>query len=150
MTTHKAHQFPVDVRWIGGRVTHVTPPGKSGLEVASPPEFRGGVEGVWSPEDLLVASTASCYAVTLVSVAERRNVPLLALSVRGVGTVTRRADEKFGFTTVELEVEVETTSGHEAKARAAAEGAERGCLVAASLDVTVHVHVRVAAPAKAA
>jgi organic hydroperoxide reductase OsmC/OhrA len=150
MSTHKAHRFPVDVRWVGGRMTQVTPPGKAPLDVATPPEFRGGVEGVWSPEDLYVASAAACYAVTLVSVAERRNIPLHALSVRGVGTVTRRADEKFGFTTVELEVDLETAAGHEEDARAAAEGAEHGCLVAVSLDVAVHVHVHVATAAQAA
>ena len=28
------------------------------LTVATPPEFKNGVPGVWSPEDLLVASAA--------------------------------------------------------------------------------------------
>ena len=61
--------FPLSVRWIEGRRTVVSVCGKDDLEVATPPEFKGGVEGVWSPEDLLVGSIASCFAVTLVAVA---------------------------------------------------------------------------------
>jgi organic hydroperoxide reductase OsmC/OhrA len=72
MSVVKAFRFPVNVHWEGGRLTHASAPGKDELEVAPPPEFRGGVAGVWSPEDLLVAATASCYAVTVAAIAERR------------------------------------------------------------------------------
>jgi organic hydroperoxide reductase OsmC/OhrA len=108
MTTVKAHRFPVSIHWLSGRLTEATVAGKPDLQVATPPEFRGGIEGVWSPEDLLVAAAASCYAVTLVAVAERRKVPLLRLDVRGTGHVTQRDDGRFGFVAIELEVSLET------------------------------------------
>jgi organic hydroperoxide reductase OsmC/OhrA len=150
MTTLKTHRFPVDVRWTGGRLTEVTAAGKPSLTVATPPEFRGGVEGVWSPEDLFVAAVASCYVVTLASVAERRSVPLRALEVRSAGYVTQRADGRFGFIAVDLEISLRTDPGWERQARDAAHDAERACLVAASLDTPVRVAVEVtAAPAAA-
>lgn len=150
MTTMKTQRFPVDVRWTGGQLTRVSASGKPELTVATPPEFRGGIEGVWSPEDLLVGSVASCYAVTLAAIAERRGLPLRTLEVRGAGDVTRRLDGRFCFTVVELEVILETDPGHEAEARFAAEAAEQACLVATSLDTPVHVEVDVrSAPATA-
>jgi organic hydroperoxide reductase OsmC/OhrA len=142
----KVYEFPLSVRWIAGRRTVAAVPGKDDLEVASPPEFKGGVEGVWSPEDLLVASVASCFAVTLVAVAEHRAVPLRGLEVGASGRVTQRNDGRFGFTEVVLEVELSTDPGFEADVAEAAEAAERGCLVTASLDfpVRLDLHVRTA------
>jgi len=145
----KTHRFPVDVRWLEGKLTVATVPGKEPLEVATPPEFQGGVEGVWSPEDLFVGAVATCYTVTLISAARRRHVPVRGLDVRSFGDVTRRPDGRFGFIGVELMVELETDAGHEGEAKGAALDAEESCLVAASLDtpVTVHTIVRAAAAA---
>jgi organic hydroperoxide reductase OsmC/OhrA len=69
MPTVKAHRFPVSIEWQEGRLTTASSPGKPELEVATPPEFKGGIPGVWSPEDLLVGATAACYTVTLLAVA---------------------------------------------------------------------------------
>jgi organic hydroperoxide reductase OsmC/OhrA len=145
----KSHRFPVDVRWVGGKLTCAAVDGKPELAVATPPEFKGGVEGVWSPEDLLVASAATCFTVTLVSAAERRGLPLRALGVHGTGAVTQRPDGRFGFTAIELDAVIGTDPGYETEIRAAAEAAERSCLVAVSLDLPVHValDVRTAAAA---
>jgi organic hydroperoxide reductase OsmC/OhrA len=113
--------------------------GKPALTVATPPEFRGGVEGVWSPEDLLVASAATCFAVTLVAIAERRGLPFPALAVHGAGSVSQRCDGPLGFTGIELDVMLSTDPGCESEAQEAAEAAERSCLVAVSLDLPVNV-----------
>jgi organic hydroperoxide reductase OsmC/OhrA len=147
MTVFKDHRFPVDVHLIGGRLTLASSPGKPGLQVATPPDFNGGIAGVWSPEDLLVASTAACFAVTLAAVAERRRLPLRELDVRGTGHVSKREDGCFGFVAVELEAEIETDPGLEGAVEQAARAAERHCLVSASLDVPVHVTARVTAAA---
>jgi organic hydroperoxide reductase OsmC/OhrA len=146
----KTHRFPVDVRWLEGKLTVASVPGKAPLEVATPPEFQGGVEGVWSPEDIFVGAVATCYTVTLISAARRRGAPIRALEVRSFGDVTRRPDGRFGFVGVELVVDVETDAGREADAHAAALDAEASCLVAASLDTPVRVHANVTAAAAAA
>jgi organic hydroperoxide reductase OsmC/OhrA len=146
----KTYRFPVDVLWLDGKLTVASVPGKEPLEVATPPEFQGGVEGVWSPEDLFVGAVATCYTVTLISATRRRHVPVRSLAVRSFGDVTRRPDGRFGFVAVELVVDLGTDPGCESEARAAALDAESSCLVAASLDTPVHVHVTVTARAKAA
>lgn len=147
----KSFEFPVSVHWIGGRRTIASVDGKPDLEIATPPEFKGGVEGVWSPEDLLVGSIASCFAVTLVAIADRRDIPLHGLGVAARGRVTQKNDGRTGFVEATLDVTLMTGAGHEEEAVAAAEAAERGCLVAASLDFPVRLalDVRAAEPAGA-
>jgi organic hydroperoxide reductase OsmC/OhrA len=140
----KTYRFPLDVQWLHGKLTIATAPAKEPLEVATPPEFQGGFEGVWSPEDLFVGAVATCYTVTLISAARRRQVPVRSLQVRSFGDVGRRPDAKFGFVAVELTIELETD------ASAAATDAEASCLVAVSLDTPVRVHVVVSAVEKAA
>jgi organic hydroperoxide reductase OsmC/OhrA len=83
MPTVKAHRFPVSIEWQEGRLVTASSPGKPELEVATPPEFKDGIPGVWSPEDLLVGATAACCTVTLLAVAEREGIELHDLKVDG-------------------------------------------------------------------
>jgi organic hydroperoxide reductase OsmC/OhrA len=115
------------------------------LEVATPPEFKGGIEGVWSPEELLVAAAGSCYAVTLVAIAARWELPLRELRVRGTGHVEPGRDHRFGFVAIDLDVSVETDADAVAEVERAAERAKDICLVSLALDTPVHVTVDVAA-----
>ena len=108
MSISKDFRYRVAVDWEGDRITNVTSPDKPELTVATPPEFKDGVAGVWSPEDLLVASVASCFAVTLVAVAERRDLPLRSLHVSGTGHLTQRDDGRFGFVAIELTAAIRT------------------------------------------
>jgi organic hydroperoxide reductase OsmC/OhrA len=145
MSTVKAYRFPVDVDWRGDRVTMATAPGKPGLVVVTPPEFRGGVPGLWSSEDLLVASTASCYALTLVAIAERWSIPLHALHVHGAGHVEKREDGRFAFLAIHLEVRAETDAEHVAALARAAARAEEHCMIGIALDAPLHVAVEIGA-----
>ncbi len=143
MSVVKEMQFPVSVRWRGGRVAHAHARGKEGLALATPPEFRSGLAGYWTPEDLLVASAASCFALTLAATAEWHDAPLLDAKVTATGHMSRRDDGRFGFTVIEIDAALETTGeGEDAVRRAAAE-AERRCLVSHALDVPVHIAVTI-------
>jgi peroxiredoxin-like protein len=141
MSITKDYRYRVGVDWEGNRLTSISSAGKPELEVATPPEFKGGLAGVWSPEDLLVASAASCFTVTLVAVLERRDLPLRDLNVTGTGHVTARDDGRFGFVAIELTATVETEKPSVDAVRRAAKYAERACLVSMALDVPVHVDV---------
>jgi organic hydroperoxide reductase OsmC/OhrA len=143
MSVMKEMQFPVSVRWRGGRLTRAESAGNDALEVATPPEFRGGLSGHWSPEDLLVTAVCSCFVLTLAAVAERRETPLLDATVTATGHMSRRDDNRFGFTVIEVDAQLETIPGGEDAVRAAASIAEDRCLVAQALDIPVHVAVTV-------
>jgi peroxiredoxin-like protein len=141
--TMKAHRFPVSVHWQEGHLTRASAPDKPDLQIATPPEFKGGIAGVWSPEDLLVASTAACYAVTLAAVAELWDLTLHGLEVDGTGHVELRDDGRFGFVAIELRATLEVDSKEVDAAQKAAARAERLCLISLALDTPVHVDVNV-------
>lgn len=143
MSITKDFRYRVAVDWEGDRMTTVASPEKPELKVATPPEFKNGVGGVWSPEDLLVAAVASCYTVTLVAVAERRELPLHSLHVSGTGHLTARDDGRLGFVAIELTVAIRTDEPAMEAMERAAKNAERGCLVTMALDVPVHIDVTV-------
>jgi peroxiredoxin-like protein len=147
MSVVKEFRFPVSVRHSGGRLTTATVSGKPELEVATPPEFKDGIPGVWSPEDLLVGAAASCYAVTVIAVAERSEIPLRELKVDGVGHVTRLQDGRIGFVAIELDASFETDPGLVEKAERVALKAKNVCIVTMALETPVHLRVDVQAPA---
>ena len=146
MARAKQFQFPASVGWKGGPMTVASIPGKRDLEVATPAEFGSGVDGVWSPEDLLVASTATCFAVTLSSIARRRTLSLTLMHVDAIGHVGPRSDGQLGFTSIELDVTVETESADSVTdVETAIEHAESGCLIAMALNIPVNVHATITA-----
>ena len=141
--------FPASVTWEGGRRTSARVDGKQSIGIAPPPEFRGTDPGTWSPEDFFTSAAASCLAVTITGLAERARVPLRSLEVYGDGVVGKRVDGHFGFVRIEQRVRLATDPGFEERARELVEEAERGCLVAVSLDLPLHtdIDVAVATPA---
>lgn len=146
MARAKQFQFTTGVDWKGGPMTIASVAGKRDLKVATPAEFGSGVEGVWSPEDLLVTSTATCFAVTLSAIARRRSVPLVSMHIDGTGHVGPRDDGRLGFASIELGVTVQTDSPDAVTdAEAAIERAENGCLIATVLNIPVNVRATVTA-----
>jgi organic hydroperoxide reductase OsmC/OhrA len=145
MAVMKEMQFPVSVHWRGGRLVRAEARDKECLELATPPEFRSGLVGYWSPEDLLVTATASCFALTLAAVAERRETPLLDATITATGHMSRRDDGRFGFTLIEITAKLETVAGAETAVRRAAYDAEERCLITHALEVPVHVAVEITA-----
>ena len=139
----KEFSFPVAVEWLGDTRVATRVEGKKEIEASSPPEFRGKDATIWSPEDFFVSAAASCLAITLQGIAERRDLPLHALTVSGEGVVGRRDDGAFGFTRIRLLVAIKTDTGQEELAREVAQKAEEGCLVAVSLDLPVELEVEV-------
>jgi organic hydroperoxide reductase OsmC/OhrA len=148
MSIFKDYTFTVAA--IGRRpgVVRLVAPDKPALEVATPVEFRDGMPGYWTPEDMLVAATASCFVLTFTSLAKRRDVAFEELEVTGSGHVTRRADRRFGFVVVELRASVKTDAANEQPVREIAREAHGACIVGRALDVPVELEldVRVASP----
>lgn len=66
-----AYHYEVKVNWENDRKGRMSSPAlPSDIEVATPPEFTGGMPGIWSPEHLLVAAVNSCLMTTFLAIAE--------------------------------------------------------------------------------
>ena len=141
----KAHRYEARTSWLGGRRLTLEAPGKPVLSVATPPDFKDGVPGVWSPEELLVGSVATCFELTLVAIADYRGVPLNAISVGATGYLERK-DGRYHFVVIELDAELETDAGHEHEATEIALLAKERCIVGAALATPVELSVEVRVP----
>lgn len=135
----KALRFPVQARWFGGRLLRLGAPEKPALRIATPPEFKDGIPGIWSPEELLVGSLAACYELTLVAIAERLRVPLHTLEVSAIGHLERAPTDGYGFTVLELDVDLATDPGRELDAEEVALLAKKHCIVGRALEVPIHL-----------
>ena len=140
----KEFHFPLAVEWTGGRRVAVRVAGKPEIAAAPPPVFRGVDPTLWSPEDLLVAASASCLAITFTGLAARANVAYAALEVDADGVAGPRRDGRFGFTRLLLRMAIRGEDVEEL--RRLAELAEETCLVSASLDLPVEVEIDVGKP----
>ena len=138
----KAHRYEVRTTWMGGRRLVLDAPGKPLLSVATPPDFKDGVPGVWSPEELLVGSLATCFELTLVAIADYRGVPLNAIEVDATGYLEQK-DRRYHFVVIELDAKVETDSEHEHEVKELALQAKERCIVGAALATPVQLSVEV-------
>jgi peroxiredoxin-like protein len=145
----KTIHVPVSAESWGGSFVSVEAPGKSALHVTKPTEFGGPSGSYWNPEELLVNALASCYAITLETMAGRLDVPLRDLHLDAVGHVERR-NGAWEFVLIELDVGLMTDPGFEAVAERAAEIAEERCIVGRALKTPVDVRVVVRAATKEA
>ena len=145
MSIFKSHRYSVRTEWHDGPRVSLEAPGKPHLDVALPSDFKNGVPGVWTPEELLIASLATCFELTMIAVAEHRNVPLHALRVDATGYVERKS-HVYRLVLLELDVHTETDAGREADVERVAAVAREGCLVGKVLDVPVRLELHTSAP----
>lgn len=67
----ETHFYSVDLSWTNDRKGTISSAVLNDkIEVATPPEFKGGMVGIWSPEHLLVAAVNSCLMTTFLAIAE--------------------------------------------------------------------------------
>lgn len=106
------------------------------LEVTTPAQF-GGPGNIWSPEDLLVASVASCFILTFDTIAELSHLPWIAITCPTEATL-EMADGKRRFTRFLLHPTLKLPTGTDPKkAEHLLHKAEERCLITASLSNSV-------------
>jgi organic hydroperoxide reductase OsmC/OhrA len=145
----KDFRFPVRIERSEAPWVTALAPKNPPLTVTVPSDFHGGIEGHWSPEDLLVAAVATCYELTLRSIAEHRRVEFRQLEVVATGHVTQLASGRIGFLAIELDVRIEPELGAERVTEAAARKAHELCIVGQALEVPVELKLELRSPAAA-
>ena len=121
----KSYLYTTSVRWTGEKKGMMDILGKPSVEVATPPEFMGH-EGIWSPEDLFVASVKSCVMTTFLALAERAGLAFEGYESDAEG-VLEFVDGRFKL-----------ASGEDrAKAEEIMHKVERNCLVSNSIRTEV-------------
>ena len=129
----------------GGATGYVTvsAAGLPNLAAAPPTEFDGPGDA-WSPEQLLLAAVATCFAFTLRVVAQASRVDFISLELAVEGAVDRR-DGKMCFSEIVLRPRLRVRAGTERdRALRVLEKAEKTCLVSASLATPIRLEPEVA------
>ncbi len=88
------HYYNVAIDWENTRKGIICSPElnkKNGvcIEVATPPEFPQGIEGVWSPEHLFVAAISGCLMTTFLAIAENSTLELTSFKCQAKGKLER-------------------------------------------------------------
>ncbi len=132
----KVYHYHTKVVWTEHRKGVMSCEGKPNVEVATPPEFKGH-EGIWSPEDLFVASANICLMTTFLSVAERAGLAFSAYESAAEGRL-ELVDGKFRFTAITIKPLITLESdADKPKAKELIEKAEANCLISNSMKATV-------------
>ncbi|HZQ37168.1 MAG TPA: OsmC family peroxiredoxin [Dehalococcoidia bacterium] len=97
--------------------------------------------GKTSPEELLAAAHASCFAMAFAATLARQNTPPQRLSVAAVCALDRREGGGFRVATMTLEVHGAVPGLDQAGFAAAAQTAEQGCPISNALRGNVEVRV---------
>jgi peroxiredoxin-like protein len=121
-----------------------TATGLPALEVAPPLPF-GGPGNLWSPEELLLESVASCLLFTLRAVANASKIPFTMATCEAEG-ILDRVDTGLAFREIVLRVKVAAPAGSNVERLARlVQKAEQNCLISRSLRTPVRAEVDIVA-----
>jgi organic hydroperoxide reductase OsmC/OhrA len=114
------------------------------IETAPPKEFDGP-GNQWSPEGLLTAAVADCFALGFRAIAAASKFAWISLDARTQGTLDR-VEGKMRFTRFDTHAKLHVPEGADVeRAKKLLEKAELTCLVANSLTSERHLTVEVVA-----
>ncbi|HXF92609.1 MAG TPA: OsmC family protein [Nitrospiraceae bacterium] len=138
----KVYTYRTTVKWTEQKMGVMASPGKPEVPIATPPEFKGH-EGIWSPEELFVASINSCVMSTFLAFAERAGLAFTAYESDAEGRV-ELVDGKLQVTTVVVKPRVTLAPGADpTKAREILAKAEANCLISHSVKTKVTMEATV-------
>ncbi|MFA5943101.1 MAG: OsmC family protein [Candidatus Thermoplasmatota archaeon] len=137
----KTYTYQTRVEWVGFRAGQLHAAGKPSFRVASPPEFKGE-PGVWSPEDLFVASVNICTMTTFLSFAERAKLVLTSYASTAEGTL-ELVEGSFRFTRIVIKPQLHVPADQVEQAQQLMHDAHAKCLVSNSMRCVVEVEATV-------
>ncbi len=128
------HNYEVSVAWLTDRKGVMTSPElTTSVEVATPPKFPKGIEGIWSPEHLFVASVNSCLMTTFLAIAENSKLEYISFKSKAVGKL-EMVDGKYMMSEVTLMPEIEIADEQQKeRAERVLQKSESNCLISNSV-----------------
>ncbi len=136
--SYKTFRYQSSVCWEAGRRGMLRSPGKPDLEISSPPEFKGEA-GLWTPEEMLVASVNACTLMTFVAFAQHKGLEFLGYESDAEG-ILENVEGKYRFTEIILHPHVRVKAQEEAeRAQEILASAHANCFISNSLSSPVKI-----------
>ncbi|HET9408094.1 MAG TPA: OsmC family protein [Candidatus Sulfotelmatobacter sp.] len=131
------HAYRVSAWWTSGRTGLAkSDSAPNAIHFTAPMEF-GGLEGRWTPEELLLAAIAGCYTTTLRSIAGSAQFDFADLQVEASGVI-RRAESGYNFSEIVIRPNLKIGSTEEReRALDLLKRAEKLCLVSRAIGTTI-------------
>jgi organic hydroperoxide reductase OsmC/OhrA len=138
----RKYLYSTSLRWSQEHKGILSCEGKPDIPVACPPEW-GGHPGIWSPEDLFVASVEVCTMTTFLFLMEKYRGELGSYRSSAEGTV-QMVDNVFVFKSVTVKSDVKVPTDEDAR-KAARAFSELGdlCLVTKMVRCAINVEPRI-------
>lgn len=141
-TKFKTFTYETYLNWTGNRTGKLHSKSKPDFRVSSPPEFKGE-KGLWSPEDLFVASVDICTMTTFMAFAQHKNLKVISYHTHAEGML-EYVDGRYQFTRIILRpiIKVESQEAIE-QAREILADAHKGCFVSNSINCEVIIEPKI-------
>jgi organic hydroperoxide reductase OsmC/OhrA len=132
------YTYEVNLKWTVNRKGVLSSPSlPQKIEVATPPEFPKGMEGIWTPEHLFVASVNSCLMTTFLAIAENSKLDFISFESNAIGNVALIEGK---HTITEIILKPKVTIHHTQKKDRAIhilEMSKRECLISNAIKATI-------------
>ena len=132
------YTYEVNLKWTVNRKGVLSSPKlPQQIEVATPPEFPKGMEGVWTPEHLFVASINGCLMTTFLAIAENSKLEFIRFESNAVCNI---AIIEGKHTITEIILKPKVTIPHTQKTDRAIhilEMSKRACLISNTIKATI-------------
>lgn len=128
------HMYEVDLTWDKDRKGTLSSRELNDIiEVATPPQFPKGMERIWSPEHLFVASVSSCLMTTFFAIADNSKFAYSDFKVKAEGQL-EKVNGRYMVTKISLfPVVVIEEERHAEKAERILYKSEAACLISNSI-----------------
>ena len=132
------HEYNVELSWKEDRIGALSSPElNESIEVATPPQFAGGVEGIWSPEHLFASAVSSCFMTTFLAIAEYSKLSFEDLDISATAKLGKE-DGRFVVSEIMLKVDLIINDEKLTdKAKRIMEKAEEACLITRSIKSNI-------------
>ena len=134
----ESHIYQVNVKWMADRIGEASSQELlNTIDVATPPQFPKGLEGVWSPEHFFTAAVNGCFMTTFLAIAENSKLSFTSFQCTADGKL-EKVDGKYLMTEVALKpiLVIESESDRE-KAERILQKSETACLISNSIKSKV-------------
>lgn len=142
--TMEPHYYQVDVKWIADRKGIMSSPElEQQVEIATPPQFNKGIEGIWSPEHLLTAAVNSCFMTTFLAIAENSKLDFHNFTSSAKGKL-EQVEGKFLMTEVVINAKLEIVKeADKERAERVLHKSEAACLISNSIKAKTVLYTEI-------
>lgn len=132
--------YEVTLKWTGRRKGILSSPVlPKEIEVATPPDFPKGMEGIWSPEHLFVASVNSCLLSTFLTIAENSKLEFISFESKSTCKVDL-VDGKYTITEIILKPKIVIPYSQKPdRAKHIIEMSEKSCIISNAIKTTIRL-----------